>query len=144
MIMCGVDAIFMVPTILKPVPSLLRMTFLAFCILAHRASVVPEGWDWAAFLKAAAEHIPFAFEKSDAKERWGSENVFQAQMGGRSLRYTGIQVYKSPVDSPNISREHDMAQNEVHQDKYAIQDVGGGREAWEEHSVDLGRCSRFR
>jgi hypothetical protein len=45
------------------------------------------------FLKAAAELLPYAFEKSDAKEKWGGENIFRAIMGGRSLRYTGEVVY---------------------------------------------------
>lgn len=38
-------------------------------------------------------HPPPAFEKSDAKERWGTENVFQVMMGGRSLRFTAEAVY---------------------------------------------------
>jgi hypothetical protein len=45
------------------------------------------------FLKKAGELLPYAFEKSDAKEKWGGENVFSAMMGGRSLRYTGEKVY---------------------------------------------------
>lgn len=42
-----------------------------------RHGVVPSaGWDWAAFLKVAVGLLPYAFEKSDAKKKWGGENVF--------------------------------------------------------------------
>ena len=67
--------------------------FLVFCVLAKRRGVVPDNWDWSSFLANAAKHVMFAFEKSDAQERWGSENVFAAMMGGRSLRYTASVVY---------------------------------------------------
>lgn len=67
--------------------------FMRFCLLAKRRGVVPPEWDWRCFLENAAKHVPFAFEKSDAQERWGSENVFSAMMGGRSLRYTASVVY---------------------------------------------------
>lgn len=59
---------------------------------------MPEPWDWQAFLKRAVLFLPFAFEKSDAQEKWGSENVFNAMMmGGRSLRFTGEQIYGTGV-----------------------------------------------
>lgn len=75
---------------------------------------LPAGWNWASFLKAAVEYIPYAFEKSDAKERWGSENYFEGASGaGRSLRYTGMQIYRSKVDEPGDSREHVQASDEV-------------------------------
>jgi hypothetical protein len=34
--------------------------------------------------------LPYAFEKSDAQEKWGGENFFSAMMGGRSLRFTAV------------------------------------------------------
>jgi hypothetical protein len=67
--------------------------FLVFCLLAAWRGVVPASWDWPAFLGVASQFVCFAFEKSDAQERWGSENVFAAQMGGRSLRHTAMEVY---------------------------------------------------
>ncbi|WIA33296.1 hypothetical protein OEZ86_006436 [Tetradesmus obliquus] len=69
--------------------------FLTFCKLAVKAGVLPAGWDWPGFLRKAQGLLPCAFEKSDAKDKWGGENVFAAAMGGRSLRYTGELVYGS-------------------------------------------------
>ena len=57
-----------------------------FCRLASARSALPTPWPWGPFLLAAAELLPFAFEKSDAKEKYGGENIFQGMMGGRSLR----------------------------------------------------------
>eukprot|EP00899_Mesostigma_viride_P003385 jgi/Mesvir1/13047/Mv06035-RA.1 len=74
--------------------------FLVFCKLALRQGVVPlRGWDWVAFLSTAAPLLRYAFEKSDAKEKYGSENVFSGALGGRSLRFTAMSVYGSGVDA---------------------------------------------
>ena len=62
--------------------------FLLFCKLAVRHGVIPDGWDWAAFLATAKGLLRYAFEKSDGEEKYGQENVFAVAMGGRSLRYT--------------------------------------------------------
>lgn len=67
--------------------------FLHFCKLAVLAHVVPQPWDWKACLEKAKKLLGFAFEKSDAQEKYGSENVFSVLMGGRSLRATAEQVY---------------------------------------------------
>jgi len=83
--------------------------FLVFCLLAKRARVVPPNWDWAAFLRVAGNFVCFAFEKSDAKERWGGENVFAAMMGGRSLRHTAEVVYRSSCQSEDMSPQHRRA-----------------------------------
>jgi hypothetical protein len=66
--------------------------FLCFCVLAKRHGVVPGDWPWAAFLAVACNFAGYAFEKSDACERWGEENYFAAMMGGRSLRFTATKV----------------------------------------------------
>lgn len=51
--------------------------------------------------------LPHAFEKSDAKVKYGGENVFQAMMGGRSLRVTGESVYSSScMDQGADSDDH--------------------------------------
>lgn len=71
--------------------------FLIFCKLAVQHNVVPPGWSWSKFLSTASGLLPYAFEKEDAKEKWGSENVFQAMLGGRSLRFTGEMVYGSSI-----------------------------------------------
>jgi hypothetical protein len=49
--------------------------FLIFCKLAVKSKVLPSSWDWHAFL-SKAQLLPYAFEKSDAKEKWGGENIF--------------------------------------------------------------------
>lgn len=67
--------------------------FLVFCKLAVQHGVVPAGWNWSAFLNTAVDMLPYAFEKEDAREKWGGENVFAAMMGGRSLRLTAELVY---------------------------------------------------
>jgi hypothetical protein len=53
-----------------------------------------------------------AFEKSDAQERWGSENVFDVAHGGRSLRYTAISIYGSQPMEQEESDEHQQAQRD--------------------------------
>ena len=61
--------------------------FLVFCRLAQDRSVIPSNWSWSQFLKVASEHLMSAFEKSDAREKYGGENIFTPMMGGRrSLR----------------------------------------------------------
>jgi hypothetical protein len=67
--------------------------FLLFCKLAVSSGVLPSEWDWKKFLHLANEALMYSFEKSDASEKYGSENVFAAAMGGRSLRYTAESVY---------------------------------------------------
>uniref|UniRef100_A0A0G4HLW5 MYND-type domain-containing protein n=1 Tax=Chromera velia CCMP2878 TaxID=1169474 RepID=A0A0G4HLW5_9ALVE len=81
--------------------------FLIFCRLAVRHEVVPSPWNWGKFLKKAAGMLGFAFEKEDAKEKWGGENVFSAMMGGRSLRATGEVVYGSSCMQGGISDDDD-------------------------------------
>jgi hypothetical protein len=49
------------------------------------------------FLAKAADLINYAFEKSDAQEKYGSENIFSAITGGRSLRYTAELIYQTSV-----------------------------------------------
>ena len=66
-----------------------------FCKMAVVNGVVPPGWDWSRFLQVSTGLLPYAFEKSDAKEKWGGENVFAAMMGGRSLRATAEVVLGS-------------------------------------------------
>ncbi|KAL3771366.1 hypothetical protein ACHAWU_004639 [Discostella pseudostelligera] len=125
-------------------PESISNDFLIYCILAHRAKSLPAGWNWASFLKAAVEYIPYAFEKSDAKERWGSENYFEGASGaGRSLRYTGMQIYKSKVDEPGDSGEHVQAADEVEENELELQDLVGGRKAWKILVRDLTTSPRF-
>ena len=117
--------------------------FLAFCFLANRAGVIPaSGWSWSSFFAVAPKHIVFAFEKSDAKERWGGENAFQAMMGGRSLRYTGEQIYKTRVDVPGQGEEHQELEEQLEEagggeKRKELQDLVGGSELWAKLLADL-------
>jgi len=66
--------------------------FLLFMKLAVRNQVISESYcfPFGECLKEAAELLPYSFEKSDAKEKWGGESVFSV---GPSLRRTGEAVY---------------------------------------------------
>ena len=76
--------------------------FLEFCRLALGHGVIPSGWDWPLFLRSSAKLICFAFEKSDAKEKYDGENIFSSLIGGRpSLRGTGEVVYGCSDDGPS-------------------------------------------
>ena len=117
-------------------PESLIDDLLVYCILAHRADAVPSDWDWSALLRFATEFIIFAFEESDAMERWGSEN-------GRSLRFTGTQIYRSPVDKPGKSKGHVTAEGEITQGKGKLQNQVGGDQSWVILLDNLKMCSRF-
>lgn len=77
-----------------------------------------------------------AFEKSDAQERWGSENVFQAMMGGRSLRFTAESVYGQAaqalaMEEPNeeTAQANENAAAWARGDTSVVAGVGGAA-AW--------------
>ena len=125
------------PYDLEATNSSIKQDFMPFCLLAARHGVIPPSWDWSAFLKAAANHVCYAFEKSDAKERWGGENVFAAQMGGRSLRCTAEHVYKSSCMDQSTSDEEAQAHADCASPPAAVLDTIGGDEAWRQFLVDL-------
>ena len=111
--------------------------FLIFCRLAKENGVVPSGWDWAAFLAEAAKHLKYAFEKSDAKEKWGGENIFQGMMpGGRSLRFTAQVAYGSTMEpSDDQTERHSAIEEEVLRSRSAsdaLCKAVGGRGIWEQ------------
>jgi len=90
--------------------------------------VVPDGWDWKAFLQTAKGLLRFAFEKSDAQEKYGSENVFAVATGGRSLRYTAEAIYGSSIMSMEASKEAIEMEETVQQQpgrEEVFLDVGG-------------------
>ena len=124
-------------------PDSIAHDLMVYCLLAKRCHAVPNDWDWPAFLRKAAEFVPYAFEKSDAKERWGGENVFAATMGGRSLRYTGEQIYVRSVQDPERSTQHIDAERDVNERERQVQNELGGASAWETFVSDLGRSRRF-
>jgi hypothetical protein len=72
-----------------PIPARLSAPQI-FCKSAAARGVVPPGWDWSKLGAKAVGLLPYAFEKDDARDKYGGENVFAGMMGGRSLRYTAI------------------------------------------------------
>ncbi len=81
--------------------------FHLFCPLAKTNGVIPEkNWSWELVIEKAKLLLGYAFEKSDAQEKYGSENVFSSLMGGRSLRFTGEYVYSNAVTEQKKSKQH--------------------------------------
>ena len=74
--------------------------FWVFCKLAVSQKAIPSNWNWSKVLKAAKGLLTYAFEKSDAQDKYGNENFFSAILGGRSLRYTARVIYGTDVTSP--------------------------------------------
>lgn len=124
-------------------PESIKTDFMTFCLLAKRRGALPEGWDWAAFLKVAAKFVVFAFEKSDAQERWGSENVFSAMMGGRSLRFTAEKIYGSNIQEGGDSPEAEQAGEDAESERKSILNEIGGSEVWSQFLIDLAQTRRF-
>eukprot|EP01023_Acetabularia_acetabulum_P034796 TRINITY_DN3270_c0_g1_i3.p2 TRINITY_DN3270_c0_g1~~TRINITY_DN3270_c0_g1_i3.p2 ORF type:complete len:285 (+),score=57.05 TRINITY_DN3270_c0_g1_i3:71-925(+) len=68
--------------------------FWIFCKLCARRGVIPtQKWNWNKFLDVASEGLMYAFQKSDAEEKYDGEDVMDAQLGGRSLQATAEYVY---------------------------------------------------
>ncbi|CAE8620993.1 unnamed protein product [Polarella glacialis] len=116
--------------------------FFLFCKLAVRKAVIPPNWDWAAFLVTAEDLLRYAFEKEDAQEKYGSENVFNAAMGGRSLRYTAEMVYGSScmaMEESDAAQELEDTIERSFNNERVFDDVGGVV-AW--RAVGLGPRER--
>lgn len=87
--------------------------FLLFCRLVKEQQFLPGLWCWTEFLTVAGRLLPYAFEKSDAKEKYGSENWFQAVLGGRSLRYTGERIYGTSISADEVSELYSKLREEL-------------------------------
>lgn len=122
--------------------------FLVFAKLAVRHDCLPStGWNWERFLQKAKSLIPYAFEKSDAKEKYGGENVFSAFTGGRSLRSTGEIIFNSSVTSHGMSEIHARVDKEVEKvyqarNPYVSKNEAlfaevGGMEVWKKFQNEL-------
>jgi len=111
--------------------------FLVFCRLAQSQGALPNPWDWGKFLATAATLIWFAFEKSDAKEKYGSENYFNSMTGGRSLRFTGEFIYGSPLTTCSESELQKKLEEEVKCKPRTASMVAniGGEEAWDDFEM---------
>lgn len=120
---------------------------LIFAKLCKMNDVLPaQGWNWEQFLKAALPLLPYAFEKSDAQEKYGRENVFSGFTGsGRSLRATGEIIYKTSVMGDDESEEYRKVYDQVDRlfeakdpfkNERAFADVGGAA-IWRKFKKDL-------
>ena len=117
--------------------------FLLFCVLCKRRGVCDglQNWSWSTLLDMAVGLLPYAFEKSDANEKYGGENVFSAAMGGRSLRFTGELVYGTGVMGADVE---DPLTDELREKTYdrltaeALCEEVGGKEAWLRLATALG------
>eukprot|EP00178_Gracilaria_changii_P003310 TRINITY_DN1487_c0_g1_i1.p2 TRINITY_DN1487_c0_g1~~TRINITY_DN1487_c0_g1_i1.p2 ORF type:complete len:588 (-),score=78.18 TRINITY_DN1487_c0_g1_i1:4154-5917(-) len=87
------------------------LDFLVFCKLAVARGALPDVWEWRTFLHVAVNHLHCAFEKSDAQDKYGSENYFSAFLSGRSLRFTAKQIYGLDLMGPE---DEDEAYKETH------------------------------
>lgn len=62
-----------------------------------------DGWDWPAFLSHSRTLLCYAFEKEDAKAKYGDENILAALTNGRSLRFTAEIIYECGICGPRLS-----------------------------------------
>jgi predicted alpha/beta hydrolase family esterase len=86
----------------------IAIDFMLFAKLAVIKGVIPhQDWNWGSFVAAGGSLLGTPFTKDDAKRRYGSENVFDALNGGRSLRATGDAVYCTAVTNPKYSSDED-------------------------------------
>lgn len=93
--------------------------FLHFILLARRNGVIT-GTDsssaqwWQHLATQAGLQLGYAFEKSDAQDKYGGENVFSVATGGRSLRYTAERVYGHGMSAMEEPTElYERTENEV-------------------------------
>jgi len=88
--------------------------FLVFSKLALARGVIPSSdWSWDFHIRAANDLLLGAFDKEDAKEKYGQENVFMAAMGGRSLRATAEVVYNTSIMEENSDELSHVTRNQV-------------------------------
>lgn len=115
--------------------------FLVFCRLAARRGALPAGWSWPGLLETAATLLPYAFEKSDAQEKYGGENVFSVVMGGRSLRHMGEVIYGSGIrgmDEDELVQE--LEEELAGRRRTAAMVAGvGGAAAWDKLQAEVAR-----
>lgn len=117
---------------------------LIFAKLSMKNNVIPQDWSWQSFFDQALRLVPYAFEKSDAKEKYGGENVFSAMTGGRSLRLTGEAIYCTSVTSQEESELYEQVYEKVmkafdrnpFRNEALFADVGG-MQVWKKFKSDL-------
>lgn len=92
--------------------------FLIFMKLAVKNGVIPRNSSFFSFdkcLQQAAENLQFSFEKSDAAERWGGENVFATISLRRSAEdvYGMSCQYGAPPHTPELGALFKQVTQEV-------------------------------
>ena len=116
--------------------------FLIYAKLSALREVVPVlGWDWAHCLKVAVTLIPFAFEKSDAKEKY-DEHIANAAFGGRSLRLTAELIYGTSISEQdctfaNAVMDHFESKGKPFKNHKAFFDNVGGVAIWKDFKARL-------
>lgn len=125
--------------------------FYVFCCLLKLRNMLPKDWDWKEFLTITKRLICFAFEKSDASEKYGTENIFVASLGGRSLRFTSSIIYGySHCDQGSKDDLEKLIVNYLYKEKltnlkdfdkykFLFKDLGGDM-IW----VDLGNSLKIK
>ena len=125
--------------------------FLIFAKLAVLREVVPLlDWSWEAFLDIALNLVAYPFSKNDAKAKYGDENVFLVNSGGRSLRYTAEFVYPCPVNAQKpdpvynkwideISKNANNDVEVIFNNALLLTDDIGESEIWKEFKTKLSR-----
>ena len=114
--------------------------FLVFCLLVGRNNFVPPKWNWGSFLNSAGKWAGFAFEKCDAKERWGP-------MSAILLRATAEKVYGSCASVDDECSEENRKATEDAEQPFrknpALEEVGG-ISGWNGFKSSLKKFSKIR
>jgi hypothetical protein len=113
------------------------LDFLLFNVLSEKRFAFPDEFDFQSYFSFAKKNLFFAFEKSDAQEKYGGENVFSVISGGRSLRFTAELIYGRSVQDGVASHDENKFTEKLENLKDLFSDVLlfekiGGVEAWKD------------
>ena len=108
------------------------ITFALFCI---KKKALPVPWNWSKFLKIALQLIPYAFEKSDATDKY--PGAFSAM----TLRGTAEMIYGKSLGDSDFTEYNEMHDlifktNNCLSNKSIFKDIGG-IEIWESFKNNL-------
>jgi len=98
-------------------PKSITLHFYRYCDLARKKGFFNPKfikWDWPSLMAVASDSLMYAFEKSDAKDKWGGENYFSSYMGTNpSLRATGNEIYGFDMQLASMNTANrNMSKNE--------------------------------
>jgi hypothetical protein len=111
--------------------------FLLFNVLSEKRLAFPDEFDFKSYFSFAKKGLFFTFEKSDAQDKYGSENVFDVISGGRSLRFTAELIYGRSVQDNEVSYDENKFANKLENLKDLFSDVLlyeniGGVDKWKD------------